>query len=584
MTIPLRFMTIALAGFLAAGTGCASLTGRIPEGPTDLPEGHPEMKEAPLQQPDPMVDAYAAFFRGLLLEQDGRFEEAIESLETAARSDSRSPAPLVEIMRIQMEAGNLEDAEKTGRRALEIDRDLGKVHIALGQIYLDSDRVDKALEHLLEGTRLEPDNTGALFPLAEAMEKSGDGEGAISVLEKLTADREFEALARFHLARILVGSGRTGEAADHLFRAAELNPSFIGAIGELGAQMEKQGQAESAILLYEAYLTRDPQNNAVRGFLARACFIKGEYPRARDQSEIIIETDPENTTGLLILGLSETRLGDYESALETFKRLREVSGEGFETLMQIGSAQRELEMYSEAAATFEEAVRIYPDRFEPHLNLAIIHDAMENMTKAEESARKALSLAPERSNLRIYLAQILTRQGHFAEAISLLEEGLKIAPGDTGLLYQMGITYDQSGRFDLAEKILERLLETDPDHADALNYLGYSWADRGLRLEKALEMIEKALRLRPDAAYIVDSLGWVHYRMGHYEEALKHLLVAVEKMGDDPTVLDHLGDTYEKLGQEELAVLYWSRALAADPDNPEIRRKLRDRGIQDPLP
>ena len=105
-----------------------------------------------------------------------------------------------------------------------------------------------------------------------------------------------------------------------------------------------------------------------------------------------------------------------------------------------------------------------------------------------------------------------------------------------------------------------------------------------MRLEEAKEMIEKALRIRPDAAYIIDSLGWVHYQLGHYEEALRLLLIAVEKMEEDPTVLDHLGDTYEKLGQEELAILYWSRALASDPDNSDIARKLKEKGVDTPLP
>ena len=110
-----------------------------------------------------------------------------------------------------------------------------------------------------------------------------------------------------------------------------------------------------------------------------------------------------------------------------------------------------------------------------------------------------------------------------------------------------------------------------------MNYLGYSWADRGINLDKALELISKALKIRPDAAYIIDSLGWVYYRMGRYREALEWLLKAAEKMADDPTVLDHIGDTYEQLGKKELAIQYWYRALAADPGNPDISRKLKDK-------
>jgi len=584
MILPVRFTAIIFFGFLAGATGCATVSGPHPDTRPGLPEGHPEIGEVRVFQHDATVEAYAAFLNGMLLERDGKFEEAINSFEAAARLDTGSVTPLIEIMALQMEMGRIEEAEKTGKRALGVSEDLGQVHIALGQMFLDSGRINEALDHLLKGTGLEPDNTGALFPLAEAMEKSGDREGALAVLEKLTVEEEFEALARFHIARLLILSGQIPESVDHFSRAIELNPSFIRALGDQGTQLEKSGKPESAIQLYQAFLEKNPENRAVRGFLAKTYFITDQISQARTQLDLILKEDPENLTGLLLLGLVESRKENYARALELFNHLRTVSGDSFDTLMQIGSTQREMKMYPEAAATFEETARIYPDRFEPHLNLAIIHDAEGDMEKAQSSAEKALSLAPDRSSIRTYLAQILTRQERFSEAITLLEEGLEIDPEDVALLYQMGITHDQAGRFDLAEKALLLLLEVKSNHPDALNYLGYSWADRGIRLEEAKEMIEKALRIRPDAPYIIDSLGWVHYQLGHYEEALRLLLIAVEKMEEDPTVLDHLGDTYEKLGQEELAILYWSRALASDPDNPEIARKLKGKGVDTPLP
>jgi tetratricopeptide (TPR) repeat protein len=121
-----------------------------------------------------------------------------------------------------------------------------------------------------------------------------------------------------------------------------------------------------------------------------------------------------------------------------------------------------------------------------------------------------------------------------------------------------------------------RIIELDPDHFDALNYLGYSWAERDINMEEALTMIEKALKIKPDVPYIIDSLGWTYYKLGRYEEAMGQLLKAYESMKEDPTVLEHLGDVYLKLGDGVNARKYWNLALNHDPDNERVIKKLND--------
>jgi len=553
-------------------------------GAAELPEGHPDISKGHAGGLDPQIDAYAGYIHGLLLADEGKIEEALQYLEMSAELDTSSAAPLVQIMRIYSEMDDRDKAEQAGRKALRIDPDIPEIHLALGQILLESGRSEEALEHIRRGTELDPRNTSALFLLAEALERTGDQAHAAQILEKLTESEGHEALAYYYLARLRLRSGDLKEAADSLAAAVRLNPSFIKAIGELGEQMQSAGQADHAIGLYRYYLAKDPGNLPVREFLSKIYLLEGRYDEARTELDAVLRKDENNLSAQLLLGLVEARTGNSAEALKIFKRVRQTSGSTFEILMQIGSLQRELRMYAEAAASFSEAAGISPDRYEPYLNLAIIYDATDDAVKAEENARKALVLEPQRSNIRAYLAQVMTKEKRYHEAVDILNEGLRDSPEDTTLLYQLGITYDAGGEFDLTVDALKKLLKADPDHADALNYLGYSWADRNMNLEQALELIEHALRIQPDAAHIMDSLGWVYFRMGQYEEALKHLLKAAEKMSEDPTVLDHVGDTYEKLGKMDLAVHYWSRALAADPDNDEIAEKLKKKDGVDTAP
>jgi tetratricopeptide (TPR) repeat protein len=247
-------------------------------------------------------------------------------------------------------------------------------------------------------------------------------------------------------------------------------------------------------------------------------------------------------------------------------------------VLQIGMLQRQLEMYTESISTFRDAARMEPNRYEPHLNLSVVYDMTDELDMAIESAQTALALQPDRANIRTYLAQLLMRKSLYSEAENILREGVEKSPDDTAIMYQLAITYDRSDRFDLAVDVLKRIIEIDPGHYDAMNYLGYSWAERSVNLEESLVLVKKALEVRPDAAYIIDSLGWVYYRMGRYEEALELLLKAGKEMEGDATVLEHIGDTYDKLGKVDLAIEFWSLTLKADPGNASVLEKLKAKG------
>ena len=147
------------------------------------------------------------------------------------------------------------------------------------------------------------------------------------------------------------------------------------------------------------------------------------------------------------------------------------------------------------------------------------------------------------------------------------------------LLYSRGMCYERTGQWDLAEKDLLAALAYRPDHPYILNYIGYAWADQGLNLDKSLEMIRRAATLRPADGYIIDSLGWVLFRMGKYEEALPNLEKAVELMPYDATLNDHLGDAYWHNGRKLEARFQWERAINNSKDESEIsavRKKLKD--------
>ncbi len=179
---------------------------------------------------------------------------------------------------------------------------------------------------------------------------------------------------------------------------------------------------------------------------------------------------------------------------------------------------------------------------------------------------------------QIQIGDIYREREDFSRALKEYNKALKMLGGTIptkywNLLYARGISNERLKNWKDAEKDLKSALAMEPDHPYLLNYLGYSWADQGINLEEATRMIEKAVRLRPEDGFIVDSLGWVYYKQGKYAQAAEALDRAVELSPYDPTINDHLGDAYWQVGRRPEARFQWQRALSFDPDE-ELKREL----------
>jgi tetratricopeptide (TPR) repeat protein len=158
--------------------------------------------------------------------------------------------------------------------------------------------------------------------------------------------------------------------------------------------------------------------------------------------------------------------------------------------------------------------------------------------------------------------------------LATLKRGLEKNQNDEEIHFQAGALYDKIGDFDKMLAEMKEVLRLNPNHADALNYLGYSYSERGIHLEEALKLVQKAMELKPNMGYITDSLGWVYYKLGDYKKALTELEKANQLTPDDSTITEHLADSYLKLNRTEKAVEFYERALKLDPQ-PDQKERLQ---------
>jgi Flp pilus assembly protein TadD len=217
------------------------------------------------------------------------------------------------------------------------------------------------------------------------------------------------------------------------------------------------------------------------------------------------------------------------------------------------------------------------------IQMAANLDTLERPEEAKKHLRKLIAENPKDLEAIMALGNVLRSHKEFAECADNYTKAIDLVKNPTKanwtLFYFRGICYERSKEWPKAEADLKKALELYPDQPHVLNYLGYSWIDQGVNLDKGMEMIKLAVSKRPDDGYIVDSLGWAYYRLGNYEEAVKYLEKAIELKPEDPTINDHLGDAYWRVGRVLEANFQWAHARDLKPDQdelPKILEKLKN--------
>ncbi len=571
-------LPVLLAALLALGpAGCASFPApdQTPAPALGLPKGHPVPGGPGTVSRQAM--AYQAYLRGQMLSREGKAAEAAAAFEEASRLDPASPEILDALVGQAAAARDLDRALAAARRKLELFPG-PSAHRLLGEILAEKGDFAGAGEEYRRAIELAPDQPQSYLFLAGVYERQGDLAAAQAILEKLGALEGQAGVSHYYLGRLFATQDRMEKAVEEFLAAAVSDPSLASAIERQAGSFLEQRDAGKASRLLSAYLAKKPGEAVVRLLYARALAGNRQPEAAAREVETVLAAEPGNPEALALGAGLRAQAGDLTGALALLGRARDADPGDLDLWLQTGALQKQAGKKDEALATYREAADRFPDRFEPLGSAALLLDDLGRPEEALVTARQALARDPERASARVFLAQILAEMKKAEEAEKVLLEGLAAEPRETTLLYQLGVLYEQTGRWPQAEETMKKILAADPHHYEAMNFLGYSWADRGLRLSEAEEMVGKALSLSPEAGHIIDSLGWVYFRQGRYQQALVLLLKAADKMPEDPTVLEHVGDCYDRLGERAKALEYWGFALARDAKNDRLAVKIREAG------
>lgn len=427
---------------------------------------------------------------------------------------------------------------------------------------------------------------GILVPLLKAwaiagQERSGD---AIVELESMAGEQGLGAIAGLHQALIADIDGDIGRARDAFEFAMEKSgerPS-LQLVDSYARFLMRQGDAAQARELVQGFASQNPETLLIESAQAVvagtrepvrlvATVQQGAAEVFRNISGLL-NRERLNTEALMFLRMSLALEPDNPTALFSLGQLLEQRSRGdlaIDAYRQINSDT--------------------PYHWYARLSIA---DALHTQDASEEAIAILRKMADERTDrvdaIRA-LADILRIEERYPEAIEAYDRAFDRAGGkaEWQLYYTRGIALERGKNWARAEQDFLKALEIEPNQPLLLNYLGYSWVEQGVHLERAKAMIETAVAKRPEDGYITDSLGWVLYRMGDFEPAVGYLERAVALEPGDPVINDHLGDAYWMVGRRNEARFQWIRALSLEPDadvETEIRLKLDGKKEPTPLP
>jgi tetratricopeptide (TPR) repeat protein len=553
----LLFVLLLAGGFI---TGCRSVSGKpspaAPEDASAALEKSEELSEATLKK---RARAHAHYGAGVIHELDEQTDLALEDYFQAAAEDPDDEALVLEVSRRFLQKRQAEKALELVTRAAARPNASGLIYARLGLIQAQLGKQEEAIAANQTAISKAPDDLPGYQNLFLVHLQSHRMKEAVAVLDEAAARPN--PTPEFLLALAELYSGAAAQAPTEkeplqakalalLERVEKQKPRPAHQQLLLAEQLNALGAPERAARIYQELLKQFPNMPMLRERIhARLSeiYLKGnDHQRAAEQLEALTREDPTNPQLYLFLGSLALEDKQAEKAVDNFSRALLLKPDLEQAYYDLANAQLMLDKPGDTLATLDKARQRFARNFVLEFLSALAFSR-------EKDFKQALA--------------------HFSEAEVLAQAGEPKRLNEF-FYFQFASAYERNGDYAQAERLLRKALQLAPEFVEAMNYLGYMWADMGTNLDEARTLIDKALKAEPESAAYLDSLGWVFFKQGRPKEALEQLQKAVKFSKEpDATIYDHLGDVYVALKQREQALEAWQKSLSLE-SNEKVKKKL----------
>lgn len=521
---------------------------------------------------DMLFNLLAAEFAG----NNGDVEASLEYYREASKDieDSRIAARTAYIA---LYGEHYEETLEALDRWRELEPDAIDLSRMYAVTYLKLEQPDKAvpyIEDLLSEYQGSPAEEA--MAVKQLLSKEASNEVSYEVLRKLNEKNTDNKHLLVLQSRYAAQLEQYDEALALLDQVLVMDPSLHEVLIIKARILSAQGKNDEATLLIKQLVDELPENNVLRLQYARMLVEQHKMDQAIDQYSILQENLPDDAEINLSLGLIYIETKQLDKAVTSLEHLVEIDKKVPVANYYLGRiAQNRGE--EKQAISYYLGVKTGEYAYDAQLRIGIL---LAVLGKPDDGLAKLEALAEEQTSwalrVKAYLAQgeILRSEKRFEEGVEMYSRALQQKRDDTTLLYARGLMAEKVDRIDMTEADLLKVISKEPDNADALNALGYTLADRTSRYKEAQEYIKRAAKLVPDDPAILDSLGWVSYRLGEMDEAVKWLAKAFEKL-EDAEIAAHYGEVLWQLNQKDKAREIWNKGMKQNADNPVLIETLK---------
>jgi tetratricopeptide (TPR) repeat protein len=464
------------------------------------------------------------------------------------------------------EFDHAEDQYQAAIKAFPKDKALYQKRLV--ELYAGTNRSPDANRVLASILKDNPKDADAVAMRAALMLSTGDMQqinNAVNDLQALVTKSPGNHLLRFNLARALVAKGDLEQARLQLEESIKLRPDFVVARELLTRVHISRGDSGAALKAADDLIAIDPNN--LQAHLARSSGLLGlgEHDKAREELGLIVRAYPQNVDARFQVGYLDWEQKDYKQAEQIFADLHKANPQDPRGLVGVVETLASQKHMGQAIEVMNKAIEAEPDRRDLQLFLANLLVRDEQYDKAIQIFQTLLTKEPRSADLLLRLAESYRRKGDLNSAIDAFRRCSQAAPSDPTPLLQLGLLMEGTGRRDQAQPIYEQILRIKPDHAVALNNLAFIKADKGIDLDQALTMAQRARQQQPASPDFADTLGWIYIKKNLPQEAVNIFTDLVTKSPANPTYHYHYGMALLQKGDKSLARRELEMAIKNSP-------------------
>jgi len=514
---------------------------------------------------------------GEALSLDGETQKAIEQFKLTLVYDTKSADVRLRLAAEYIKQGLMSEAIEQVEAALEIQPDSLEGRLLLGGLYSSLKMYDVAQKQYEFLMIQYPDNLDVPVYMGALLAEQNKTEQAINVFKDLAAHPKNP---KKYKADYYIGRIRSEQKDPKQWKLAEKayikgisakpdDEDLVLALARLYDKMHKPKQAMKILLSYQ---DRFGPKKEVARTLSVKLLEKEKYDEALQQLEILegFEGDDLNVKVKISLILIEQK--KYDQAIDKLEEIIRMAPESDKIRFYLGAVYEEVKKPELAISHFTKispSSSYYPEAV---IHAAYMYKTLGDIKGAEETVQHGIQAKDDIPQFYAFYASLLDEQKQYKTAINMLEKATKKFPSRPQLEFFLGSMYDRVGKSGKTIEIMKHVLELDANHVQALNYLAYTYADKGINLDAAESLASKAIGLSPNDGYIMDTFGWVLYKQGKYAESIKYLEAAHKNVQSESIISEHLGDAYYRFELLDKAKSMYLNAVAHAQDDDRIRQ------------